>query len=287
MMKKVVRGIGLIACYIGLHQAFVLFFSLLAALIGLAENFRGINISFENDVKALLRDMGVFMQRYMYVAVAAAAVAAFFAYIGLGALRRRPLRAMLLTKPLTFKTGVAAVLFAVGVRAFVNVYYIYASKIPGLFAPYERAMETANAGWQGPYYLATMFLSAVVVAPLFEELLFRGIVMFELRRFLPDRAATLVQAVLFGALHILIFQAVFAFFAGVIFGAIYLRTKSLAVACAAHIVFNLTGQAGLRAADAAGYVPVNAALCVLLIAAGFLLIRENGEDEGRPLFERP
>jgi membrane protease YdiL (CAAX protease family) len=83
---------------------------------------------------------------------------------------------------------------------------------------------------------------AVVVAPLAEEVFFRGILFPAFARELPVHAALVVQAVLFGAIHVSRFSdAVFVVplaLVGWATGWIYLRTRSLGAAVLAHAVFN-------------------------------------------------
>ena len=111
-----------------------------------------------------------------------------------------------------------------------------------------------------------MILHVCVRAPLFEELLFRGIglgffcLLFFLAflkrkdafseepvragRFLPRygyAAANVLQALLFGIYHGNIYQGGYAFIIGLIFGWICLRARSVVPGIAAHSSVNLCG----------------------------------------------
>lgn len=84
---------------------------------------------------------------------------------------------------------------------------------------------------------ATIFLLNVV-APVTEELLFRGII---LRGFLityRTRTAILLSALLFALFHFNIWQGVGAFLLGVIFGWWYVRTASVVPCLVGHALFN-------------------------------------------------
>ncbi len=70
-------------------------------------------------------------------------------------------------------------------------------------------------------------VTAVVAAPLFEELLCRGIVLESLRVRAGVWAAWLGSALFFGAIHLQPLQAANAFVLGLIFGYLCLRTRSL------------------------------------------------------------
>jgi membrane protease YdiL (CAAX protease family) len=85
--------------------------------------------------------------------------------------------------------------------------------------------------------LSRVFL-LVIVAPLTEEFLFRGIILRGLlSRYRPDAAVTLT-AVLFAALHANPWQFLSAFFLGSVFGWFYLRTGSIMLCVLGHALAN-------------------------------------------------
>ena len=58
----------------------------------------------------------------------------------------------------------------------------------------------------------------VILAPLAEELLFRGITLKKAQKIMPFMAANILQAVLFGIYHMNLIQGVYAFVLGLILG---------------------------------------------------------------------
>ena len=86
------------------------------------------------------------------------------------------------------------------------------------------------------------WLSSVVVAPLGEELLCRGIVMAALLRLGTPRTALLVSSVLFAFLHGLgggyVFELPHRFVSGLLFGALRLKSGRLGPAVLAHALHN-------------------------------------------------
>ncbi len=81
-------------------------------------------------------------------------------------------------------------------------------------------------------------VSAVVAAPVLEELFFRGLVIDSARRRIGTFGAVLVSALLFGLAHGIPQQAFNAFVVGLILGYIYIRTDSLAAVMIIHAVNN-------------------------------------------------
>lgn len=100
-------------------------------------------------------------------------------------------------------------------------------------------------------------LSVVVLAPLSEELIFRGVLLPALGRRLPQWLAVVASAVAFGAVHLQSDLSAYLLLGtltgtlGLLLGALRVWTKSLAAPIAAHAVFN-----GLTAAFVIGAGPL-------------------------------
>ncbi|HLL01618.1 MAG TPA: type II CAAX endopeptidase family protein [Myxococcaceae bacterium] len=103
---------------------------------------------------------------------------------------------------------------------------------------YEGVMEELMRGT--PAEVAGLFLTAVVGAPLFEELAFRGLLYTSLRiRFGPWFSAV-VSAALFTLLHLYSVLGTLVLFTGAVVSAlVYERTRSLLPSIIAHAVNNL------------------------------------------------
>jgi membrane protease YdiL (CAAX protease family) len=86
-----------------------------------------------------------------------------------------------------------------------------------------------------------MFLSMVLVAPICEELIFRRILF---RRLLPmgENFAILMSALAFSLFHCNLFQAVYAFALGVLFGCVIVKTGRLRYTVALHMILNFLGS---------------------------------------------
>ena len=93
------------------------------------------------------------------------------------------------------------------------------------------------------------FASVVVVCflgPVLEEMLFRGVILKGFLEQFPRPQAILGSAVLFGAVHMNIYQFIGGVLIGVLLGWLYERTRSLVPCIALHIAFN-TGTVLLAA----------------------------------------
>ncbi len=83
-----------------------------------------------------------------------------------------------------------------------------------------------------------VLLAFVVIAPVAEELFFRGVVLTAWEREYGPRVALIGSAALFALAHISVVQALPIFALGLLLGVVYRRTGSLPASIALHAAFN-------------------------------------------------
>ena len=132
-------------------------------------------------------------------------------------------------------------------------------------------------------------LSIVVMGPLAEELVFRGIIQTRLLRAMPVWAAVVLQAVLFGVTHGTPVQMAYAFLMGLVFGLLRSRTGSILPGFAAHAAFNaMNDPLGLFGGAAESWyalavmAAVSAAGCVLCRRGLAALAASPAREQGGP-----
>ena len=85
------------------------------------------------------------------------------------------------------------------------------------------------------------FLSVILVSPLAEELVFRGVFLNKLKLIVPTVFAILISSLLFASLHS--FGSIFsAFIFGICMALLYLKTENILVPILAHFINNLIGE---------------------------------------------
>lgn len=99
--------------------------------------------------------------------------------------------------------------------------------------PLESAVLDSNPLWT--------FLATVVAAPLGEEFLFRRVIIDRTRRW-GELPAVLLSAAMFGAFHLNLYQFFYAFFVGLVFGYVYVKTGRLRYTIALHAAINFCGS---------------------------------------------
>lgn len=101
----------------------------------------------------------------------------------------------------------------------------------------------ANGGWS--------VLMLAVLAPVMEEVLFRGILLEAVREKYSSGRAIVVSALMFGVIHIIPQQVVNAFVIGLILGFIYVRTDSLWPVIIIHALNNAMAYVIMQWSDGA------------------------------------
>lgn len=133
----------------------------------------------------------------------------------------------------------AVVPFLVG--GLVTVLYVLALQqgFPGLYESYMEATEQMQgiSLYSDPLELVLLFISIVILAPIVEEIVFRGIFFNLLNKKRSTLSAMVLSSVVFGILHAetMVPTAVIGF----VLCFIYHRTGSLILVMAGHMVNNL------------------------------------------------
>lgn len=86
-----------------------------------------------------------------------------------------------------------------------------------------------------------MVIANMIVAPIVEEVIFRGLILSRLRKAVPLVWAVVISSVLFGIAHGQIVWIIYAFVLGVILSAVTVKTESLTASILLHMAFNVFG----------------------------------------------
>lgn len=84
-------------------------------------------------------------------------------------------------------------------------------------------------------------LTVVIIGPIVEEFVFRGVVFNRLLYWMPTWAAVIIQGALFGIAHLNPLQGIYTFIVGVGLALLYIRFRNFWVPVIAHIAFNSAG----------------------------------------------
>ncbi|EKO1911509.1 CPBP family intramembrane metalloprotease [Clostridium botulinum] len=117
--------------------------------------------------------------------------------------------------------------------------------------------------------LLLQFISLCVIAPIFEEIIYRGIMLEQLNKRCGAVKAILISSLFFGIIHLNVHQAVNGFFIGIVMGFIYIKTDSLILTMFLHFINNLYCLI-------AGYIPylekIEANFSIVTLVCGVILL---------------
>ena len=196
------------------------------------------------------------------------------------------------TKKITPAGILWTLVFAYAVQHAVSLIIGFlAFMLPETVAAYEEMVESAGL----TDYSLTWVFAVVILPPLVEETVFRGLILHYLKkggaRFW---AANLIQAALFGIYHGNLVQGIYAFCIGVLLGYLAERYSSLIIPVMVHALFNLFGTLGVELESMIlpeivqvmliyGCVPLTAMLLVLIhYGAGEKRNGEHTEERNEP-----
>lgn len=86
------------------------------------------------------------------------------------------------------------------------------------------------------------FFAVVILAPVFEELLCRGLILKTMRGVMPKWVSIILSAAIFGIVHGNPIQFIYATALGILLGWLYTKFDSIWIPMLCHLVFNLTSQ---------------------------------------------
>ncbi|MBP6873457.1 MAG: CPBP family intramembrane metalloprotease [Clostridia bacterium] len=136
---------------------------------------------------------------------------------------------------------------SLGMLGFTNVYFgiiTYLSQsneaIGKLIEEYSNQMDSQVSE---PSYLKVLLYAVVVIVavPVFEELLFRGMILGSFRKSMPQGIAIVLAALSFGFMHSGAVQIIYASICGIALGCVYAFTEDIRCSILAHAIFNYFG----------------------------------------------
>lgn len=158
-------------------------------------------------------------------------------------------------------TIVGIVLFCISMQ-YVSVYLMnaLASAFPSWLEEYEQIMETAGLD---EALSPLMAIYALVLGPICEEFIFRGVTFSAAKRVMPYYMAIIVQAILFGAFHMNAIQGCYAFVLGLGMGYIMYLYDNLIITIIIHMAYNILGTVASEYLPMGGDTLVSFFVCCL------------------------
>ena len=200
------------------------------------------------DLTVLLTDtellQQILMEQFPIITVIYAALLIPVYALYLKRHRNRDSRQLLLEKPRSSHILLALVMI-IGTLGVTSLWFSLleglSETVPLIGELMDNYLELAGAFTPNVGYF-WLILGISVMAPVVEELLFRGIIQGELRKAMPDWLAIIIQAVVFALFHLEPIQSSYVLLPGLLLGLAYYWSRSIWVPVIMHISFNFIGS---------------------------------------------
>lgn len=229
-------GIQLVVSFAGVFlKIFLAIFSNRQLFTGNATDTNAVISSALNSVMGSLMD-SQFLAGISAVYAVIAALALGFWYWKRFCPHKQPRREA--SSIINFPMVGGLILLMLGMQ-YISTYIIMllATINPGWYQTYEDLMKSIGFGNVTPI----LALYSILIAPISEELIFRGVTMKYATKVLPFLAANILQAFLFGLFHANMIQGTYAFVVGLFCGYVCYKGGSLYLSILFHMLFNLWG----------------------------------------------
>ncbi|MBQ7718008.1 MAG: CPBP family intramembrane metalloprotease [Clostridia bacterium] len=152
---------------------------------------------------------------------------------GIFKIRKQPKSSYIKTGRLTVKSIAAAVFLTYGLNAVSEL--IASLKVLEPYTEYyNTTLESVLNGNIWVILFAVGFF-----APVFEEVMYRGLILSEFNRAFPFLIANLFQALAFGIMHFNPIQSIYTFVVGFALGYVYKKSGTIYLTILIHIMFNV------------------------------------------------
>lgn len=149
------------------------------------------------------------------------------------------------------------------------------SLIPFPESVVENHNELMNA-CTSPMWVQLLY--GVIIAPVIEELFFRGIVHDRLAKTMPVPLAAILSATGFAVIHGELMAIIVAFACGIVLALLYSKFNTILVPIAFHVGFNLLSYVLMYIEDPFLLMAAGTASLALFIGSTYLLLRRDGKD---------
>lgn len=150
--------------------------------------------------------------------------------------------------------------------------------IDGLMGSYEEASAALYAAG-----VILVVIRTVILAPMVEELIFRGLIYNRIRGCLGFWPAALISAAIFGIYHLNLAQGIYAFLFGLLFCLVYKRFENLWACIFMHAAANLLSVILEYTGASYGYIWIYVVVmiaCLCLAGAVYFLVINKASKKG-------
>ena len=235
-MKNFMKSIGKAAAYFGVYFLVQMMISFVYGVVWTVNKIATLTAAGEeiNDLLLTEQLSAQITEDAMVMSLWGGIITLLIYWIRFAVRKKKFLKEIELN-PISLNGVLPIIVVAVGLTVIIVVVISY---IPW---PKEwiEAYTTGSASLDGSLM---SWISAVLVAPVVEEILFRGLIYTRLKKGMPMVVAAVLTSLLFGLMHGTIIWILYAFVLGMIMTWIFERYQSLVANIIFHLSFNAMGM---------------------------------------------
>lgn len=274
LAAKIFGGIVLSLVILGLFlllQGIVAVVAIFVQIFQVALASQG-DVAYVMQYAETLQTDGAFMTQLTAVATAISAVfAAFFYWLIWGRKKTQEDRLFLKERVLRLKPVILVSVASFGLY-YVSLLLLAVIAVisPETVERYNELMESALGGSE----LIAM-LAAVILAPINEECIMRGLILKNLQKYFSVPAVVVIQAIIFGIFHMNWVQGIYVLPIGAALGYVAIKSRSVLPSIYMHLFYNLLSFV-------LGVLPgvfQSLLFCVIAIAVSAVVVRLMCREE--------
>lgn len=282
-MNKILRAIGMILLLIVIYTAVTTIVTLIIGFGYALSNIgpmldAGGSVDYLTMVETLTNDLvsGVTAQMPLILLLSIAVTLPIYYLIYRK--RKQELRVFCSLRPIGLLNIPVLILFALAINFILELVLSLLQELSFFKALFESYGQVAEAITGGEFFIS--LISIGIIAPIFEELLFRGLIFGELRKVSKIPLALVIQALIFGVYHMNVIQSSYAFLLGLLLGFVYYRSSSIIAPVIMHITINSSSLIMSEFMTDAQYeqwgLPIVIASFIIFILIGIYILMSRG-----------
>lgn len=238
-MKRIIKTVGFVVLYMSVYLFFQVFFSL---LIGIGA---GIKALLENgemtNPNIIAQEIQLTVSHLSLSIILLSIIFSLPLYYLICKLRNKNIFKICNFREISFKNVCMTAVIGASISVLLSAILSFIP-VKEIFPEYEDVISSLLAGKN---IFTVLFVTGIAV-PLMEELIFRGLILSELRKIVSVKWAVIIQGILFGLYHFNTLQIIYAAILGIAFGIVLVWTKSIWSSVILHASVNnastLTGN---------------------------------------------
>ena len=268
-MKEIFKAVGKAVLYFGVYLLVQVIVSMIFSIsISTKLTMEMMATGEELDVMALTEQVTAAVMDQAMLMTFISGIAVLLIYWVIFLIRKKKLTAEVMIRPIPTKGILPIVLLAIAFNVITSV-------LIGI-VPWPQS-------WMDSYIMNSSvidnsliaWLTAVLMAPVLEEVVFRGLMYTRLKKGMPIVAAAILTSLAFGIMHGTIIWAIYTFIFSIVLIWVFEKFRSLTANIILHMAYNLSGMAlSLIPEDAGAVVWVLFVASIVFAVVAYRMIQK-------------